>query len=62
MCSISKPRNKKLGLYTPLLVPSHPWESICMDSVEVLRCPGHVMIIDMLLWMYFDAMQETCQN
>ena len=28
LCATSKPRNKKLGLYTPLLVPSHPWESI----------------------------------
>jgi len=27
----SKTSNKKLGLYTPLPVPSHPWESISMD-------------------------------
>ena len=28
-----KPSNRKLGLYTPLLVPSRPWESISMDFV-----------------------------
>ena len=33
LCAISKPSNRKLGLYTPLLVPSHPWESISMDFV-----------------------------
>ena len=33
MCSTSKPSNKKLGLYTPLPVPSRPWESISIDFV-----------------------------
>ena len=33
MCAKSKPSNRKLGLYTPLLVPSHPWESVSMDFV-----------------------------
>ena len=33
MCAKSKPNNRKLGLYTPLLVPSHPWESVSMDFV-----------------------------
>ena len=33
MCSTSKPSNRKLGLYTPLSVPSHPWESISVDFV-----------------------------
>ena len=33
MCAKSKPRNRKLGLYTPLPVPSHPWESVSMDFV-----------------------------
>ena len=31
LCAKSKPSNRKLGLYTPLPVPSHPWESISMD-------------------------------
>jgi hypothetical protein len=31
MCSTCKPTNRKLGLYSPLPVPSHPWESISMD-------------------------------
>ena len=30
MCAKSKPSNRKLGLYTPLPVPSHPWESVSM--------------------------------
>jgi hypothetical protein len=33
MCTTSKPTNRKLGLYSPLLVPSHPWEIISMDFV-----------------------------
>ena len=33
MCSTSKPTNRKLGLYTPLSVPSRPWGSISMDFV-----------------------------
>ena len=40
LCAVSKPSNSKLGLYTPLLVPSRPWESISMDFVgirEILR-------------------------
>ncbi|GJT18490.1 transposon ty3-I gag-pol polyprotein [Tanacetum coccineum] len=31
LCSTSKPFNRKVGLYTPLPVPSRPWESISMD-------------------------------
>jgi hypothetical protein len=31
MCSTCKPTDRKLGLYSPLPVPSHPWESISMD-------------------------------
>lgn len=33
MCSVSKPSNRKLGLYTPLPILSRPWESVSMDSV-----------------------------
>ena len=33
LCATSKPINRKLGLYTPLLVPSRPWESISMDFI-----------------------------
>lgn len=33
MCLTSKPSNIKLGLYTPFLIPSCPWESISMDFV-----------------------------
>ena len=33
MCATRKPSNKMLGLYTPLPVPSRPWESVSMDFV-----------------------------
>ena len=33
MCSVSKHSNRKLGLYTPLLILNHPWESVSMDLV-----------------------------
>ena len=33
LCAVSKPNNRKLGFYTPLLVPSRPWESVSMDFV-----------------------------
>ena len=33
LCAISKPSNRKLRLYTPLLTPSRPWESVSMDFV-----------------------------
>ena len=33
MCAKSKPNNRKLGLHTPLPIPSHPWESVSMDFV-----------------------------
>ena len=31
LCAVSNLSNRKLGLYTPLPVPSRPWESISMD-------------------------------
>ena len=31
LCCISKPSNRKRGLYLPLPVPGRPWESISMD-------------------------------
>jgi len=33
LCATSKPSNRKLGLYTPLSIPSPPWESVSMDFV-----------------------------
>jgi hypothetical protein len=33
MCATSKTRNRNLGLYTLLLVPSQPWENISVDFV-----------------------------
>jgi hypothetical protein len=33
MCSTFNTTNRKLGQYSPLHVPSHPWESISMDFV-----------------------------
>lgn len=32
--STGNPSNRKLGLYTPLLVPLQPWESVFMHFVE----------------------------
>ena len=31
LCFVSKPANRKLGLHTPLPIPSRPWESVSMD-------------------------------
>lgn len=31
MCAIGKASNRKFGLYTPLPIPSRPWESISVD-------------------------------
>ena len=33
LCATSKPSNRKLGLYTPLPVPSYPWEIISIDFI-----------------------------
>lgn len=32
-CCISKPTNRNLGKYIPLLVPTRLWESISMDFI-----------------------------
>ena len=57
MCSTSKPSNKKLGLYTPLLVPSRPWESISMNFVGGLHMSrkGHDY-----LYVVVDRFNKTC--
>ena len=34
LCATSNLSNRKLGLYTPLPVPSRPWESVFMDFVR----------------------------
>lgn len=39
LCSISKPSNKKLGLYTPFHILSQPWESVSMDFVGSFTMP-----------------------
>lgn len=50
--STSKPTNRKVGLYTPLPVPTRPWESIFMDflgGLPVMRW-GHsylFVVVDM---------------
>ena len=33
LCAVSKLGNRKLGLYTPIPIPSHPWESVSMEFV-----------------------------
>jgi hypothetical protein len=33
MCFTCKPTNRKLGLYSSLPIPSHPWENVSMDFV-----------------------------
>ena len=34
LCCTNMPSNRKLVLYQPLQVPSHPWECISMDFME----------------------------
>jgi hypothetical protein len=52
LCATHNPRNIKLGLYTPLPVPSQPCESVSMDFVVGLSMSrrGHdyfYVIVDM---------------
>ena len=57
LCEISEPNNSKIGLYTPLLVPSHPWESISMDFVGGLAMSrkGHDY-----LYFVVDRFKKMC--
>ena len=47
----------KLGLYTPLPVPSQPWESVSMDFVGGLPLSkkGHYY-----LYVIVDRFKKTC--
>jgi hypothetical protein len=57
MCSTCNPTNRKLGLYSPLPVPSHPWESISMDFVGGLSIlkGGHYY-----LYIVVDRFNNMC--
>jgi hypothetical protein len=57
MCSNCKPTNRKLGLYSPLPVPSHPWEIIPMDFVGGL--PMSKMGHD-YLYVVVDRFSKMC--
>ena len=57
LCAVSKPSNRKLGFYTPLSVPSRPWESISMDFVGGLPLSkrGHDY-----LYVVVDRFKKMC--
>ena len=57
LCATSKPSNSKFGLYTPLAVPSHPWESISMDFVggPLMSRKGHDY-----LYVLVDRFRKMC--
>ena len=57
MCSTTKPSNRKLGFYMPLLVPSRPWESIYVDFVGgfPLSIKGHDY-----LYVVVDRFSKLC--
>jgi hypothetical protein len=57
ICSTCKPTNRKLGLYSPLPIPSHPWESISMDFVGGL--PMSKMGHD-YLYVVVDRFSKMC--
>ena len=63
-CAICRPSNRKLGLYTPLPIPSCPWETISMDFVGglLMSRKGHdylYVVVDHFNKMCVDAMSET---
>ena len=57
MCAKIKRSNRKLGLYTPLPIPSHPRESVSMDFVGGLpkSRKGHDY-----LYVVVDRFSEMC--
>ena len=57
MCSISKPSNRNLGLYTPLPIPSRPWESVSMEFLGGL--PLSRKSYD-YLYVVFDHFSKMC--
>jgi len=57
LCAISKHRNRKLGLYTPLPVPSLPWESVSMDFVGGLPLAREV---HGYLYVVVDRFRNMC--
>ena len=64
LCAVSKPSNRKLGLYTQLPVPSRPWESVSMDFVgglPLLR-KGHDYLYVVLDRFSMMCMLMPCKN
>jgi hypothetical protein len=57
MCSTCNPTNRKLGLYSPLHVPSHPWVSVYIDFVGGLPMTkgGHDY-----LYVVVDRLNKMC--
>ena len=58
LCVSSKPSNRKLGFYTPLQIPSPPWESVSMDFVGGLPLSkrGHDY-----LYVVVDRFSKMCR-
>ncbi len=57
LCFVSKPSNRKLGLYTPLPILSRPWESVSMDFVGglLMSRKGHDY-----LYIVVDRFSKMC--